>query len=306
MLWSNPGMGKSKIMKQTAQRMGRKLFDLRLTGRDVVDFIGLPYVEKGVTNFARPKLLPTAKDGPCILFLDEINRANQMMLNAALQMVLDHRIGEHELPTECVVMAAGNPETDPGVIRMSGAMKLRFVHLDLEADRDDWMDWAIGANIDPSVIAFHRFRDDLLHVYDAKARTSPNPRGWEFVSDLCRENPDTRFEKALFDGILGEAVSVEFCGFRELYRSLPQIDSILLEPSKTPVPDAPNVRFAVAAALSRRASAQNFGRVLTYLERLPVEFNVLAVKMALGRANGELSATPEFTRWAVKHKDVTF
>jgi hypothetical protein len=306
MIWSAPGMGKSKIMKQTAARMGRKLFDLRLTGRDVVDFIGLPYVENGVTNFARPKLLPTEADGPSILFLDEINRANQMMLNAALQMVLDHKIGEHELPADCVVMAAGNPETDPGVIRMSGAMKLRFIHLDLETDREDWMSWAIGAGIEPVVIAFHRFRDDLLHVYEPKERTSPNPRGWEFVSDICGQNPERALEHALFAGVLGEATAVEFSGFRRLYADLPHIDAILLEPKKTAVPTAPNVRFAVAAALARRASASNFGRIITYLERMPVEFNVLAVKMAVGRANGELSATPDFTRWAIAHSDVTF
>ncbi|WP_180542181.1 AAA family ATPase [Nevskia soli] len=306
MIWSNPGMGKSRIMQQTAKRLGRKLFDLRLTGRDVGDFIGLPTVQDGMTAFARPRLLPTEADGPSILFLDEINRANQMMLNAALQMVLDHRIGEHELPADCVVMAAGNPETDPGVIRMSCAMKLRFVHLNLAVDRDDWMKWAIEAGIEPVVIAFHRFRDDLLHVYDPKALTSPNPRGWEFVSEICSQNPDPALEHEIFTGVLGEATAVEFSGFRRLYANLPQIDAILLDPLKTRVPAEPNVRFAVAAALSRRASATNFGRVLQYLERMPIEFNVLAVKMAVGRANGALSATPEFTRWAIAHADVTF
>jgi hypothetical protein len=189
---------------------------------------------------------------------------------------------------------------------MSGATRLRFVHLDLDMDRDDWMNWAIDAAIEPVVIAFHRFRDDMLHSYDPKARTSPNPRGWEFVSDICKQNPDPRVELAMFEGIVGTATAVEFAGFKKLYRELPQIDAILLDPKKTPVPAQPNVRYAVAAALARRASASNFGRIVTYLERMPVEFNVLAVKMAIGRANGELSSTPEFTKWAIAHQDVTF
>ena len=306
MVWSNPGLGKSKIMQQTAARLGRRFFDLRLTGRDAVDVLGLPYTEKGLTRWARPAMLPTEKDGPCVLFLDEINRASQMMLNAGLQMVLDHRIGEHELPADCVVTAAGNPESDPGVVRMSSAMKLRFVHLDLEPDNDDWSSWAVGAGIEPVVIAFLRFRPEFLHRFDPKARVSPNPRSWEFISQIVAENPDPRIEHALFTGAIGEATAVEFSGFRRLFRELPQIDAILLEPHKTKVPTEPSVLYAISAALARRASEQNIGRVLTYLERMPVEYNVLAVKMAVGRQNGHISATPEFTKWAVAHSDVTF
>ncbi len=306
MVWSQPGMGKSQIMAQTAARLGLKFFDLRLTGRDAVDVLGLPLIEKGETKWARPSMLPKESDGPALLFLDEINRASQMMLNAGLQMVLDHRIGEHELPAECVVMAAGNPESDPGVIRMSSAMKLRFAHLDLEVSTDDWCQWAVAAGIEPVVIAFLRFRPELLHSFDAKARVSPNPRAWQFVSEIAAQNPDPRVEHALFAGCVGEATAVEFSGFRRLYKDLPQIDAILLEPKKTAVPTAPATLYAIAAALSRRASDVNFGRILTYLERMPVEYNVLAVKMAVGRANGRLTSTPEFTRWAVAHADVTF
>jgi hypothetical protein len=307
MIWSQPGMGKSKIMSQTAKRLGRKLFDLRLTGRDVVDFIGLPTVTKaGETSFARPKMLPKDSDGPSILFLDEINRASQMMLNAALQMVLDHKIGEHELPADCVVMAAGNPETDPGVIRMSGAMKLRFVHIDLEVNVDDWCKWAIAAGVEPVVIAFIRFRPELLHSFDPKARVSPNPRSWEFVSQIVAQMPVAEVRHALFVGNVGESTAVEFSGFERLFATLPQIDSIVIDPVKTKVPVEPATLYAVAAALARRISATNIGRILTYLERMPIEYNVLCVKIAVGRLASQLTSTPEFTRWAVAHSDVTF
>jgi hypothetical protein len=300
-------MGKSQVIAQTAARIGYDLYDLRLSGRDPVDLLGLPLVEDGMTKWAAPSMLPRKGARPSILFLDEINRATQMMLNVGLQLVLDRRVGDYTLPDDCVVMAAGNPESDPGVIKMSSAMKLRFQHLDLEINHEDWCKWAVGAGIEPVVIAFIRFREELLHRFDAKARTSPNPRSWQFVSQIVAQDPDPRVEHALFAGAIGEAAAIEFSGFRRLYKSLPQIDAIMLNPKTAPVPTEPATLYAVSAALSRRASDQNFGRILTYLERLPVEFNVLCTKIATGRPNGnELTATPEFTKWAVAHSDVTF
>ena len=306
MVHSHPGMGKSQIMRAVARLEGRKLFDLRLTGRDASDVLGLPTIARGETTWARPAMLPKESDGPSLLFLDELNRASQMMLNAGLQMILDHKIGEHALPANCVVMAAGNPESDPGVVKMSAAMKLRLVHLDLEVSVEDWSQWAIGAGIEPVVIAFIRFRPELLHRFDAKERSSPNPRTWEFVSRIVSENPDPRIAHALFAGAIGESAAGEFAGFRRLYATLPSIDAIMLNPAQTKVPSEPSTLYAIAAALARRATPQNFGRILTYLDRLPVEYHVLSVKMAAGRHNGTLTSTPEFTKWAVAHSDVTF
>ena len=303
---SNPGMGKSQIMAQTAARLGYDFYDVRLSGRDPVDVMGLPRIEGDVTKWCAPALLPKKGPRPSVLFLDEMNRASQMVLNVGLQLVLDGRVGDYVLPADCVVMAAGNPESDPGVTRMSSAMKLRFIHLDLEVSNDDWCQWAVGAGLEPVVIGFLRFRPELLHAFDAKARVSPNPRAWQFVSDIVRQNPNARIAHELFVGVLGEAAAIEFSGFRRLYSELPQIDAILLEPHKTKVPADSCTLYAVAAALARRASANNFGRILTYLERMPVEYNVLAVKMAAGRQNGQLTSTPEFTKWAVAHSDVTF
>jgi hypothetical protein len=63
--------------------------------------------------------------------------------------------------------------------------------------------------------------------------------------------------------------------------------------------------YAVATALGRRSSVVNFGNVVKYLERLPVEFNVMCVKDAQARLP-ELAKTGVFMKWAVQHSDVTF
>ena len=306
-------MGKSSIYAETAKRLGYTLYDVRVSGRDPVDLLGMPQIVDGLTRFCAPAFLPRKK-GKSILFLDEINRGTQMLLNLGLQLVLDGRCGDYVLPEGCVVMAAGNPETDPGVIRMSSAMRLRFSHLDLELHHDQWAAWAIKNNIDPMVIAFVRFRPELLHNFDFKARVSPNPRGWEFVSKLLTEllpdmaSPtfDTAILQGMVEGNVGKAAGIEFAGFSRLHKNLPSIDAILLDPNHTQVPKDPGAMYAVSSALARRASPTNLGRIMTYLQRMPVEYDILAIKTAIGRNNGELSHTPEYTKWAVAHADATF
>lgn len=50
-----------------------------------------------------------------ILLLDEISAAPQSVQAAAYQITLDRTIGEHKLPENCIVIAAGNRVTDKSV-----------------------------------------------------------------------------------------------------------------------------------------------------------------------------------------------
>jgi MoxR-like ATPase len=303
--WGAPGIGKSQVMQQTAKHLKIQLIDRRAVLMDPTDLSGLPrFNPSGQATWAVPDWLPTKGKG--VLFLDELNRAPQLVQNACLQLALDRRLNDYVLPKGWVVMAAGNRESDGGgVTRLNAALASRFVHLDVEVDLDDWCKWAVSANIDPMVIAFVRFRPELLHKFDPKERAFPNPRSWEFVSTIVAQAPPAHVEHALFSGAIGAPAAGEFSAFVRLYRSLPSIDAILLDPAKAAVPTQPATLFAVASALARRASEKTIGRVITYLERLPVEFNVMAIKDAVTR-DSEVASCPEFTKWCVAHSDVTF
>ena len=188
---------------------------------------------------------------------------------------------------------------------MSSALCNRFVHLDCEPDLDDWGKWAIKAAIEPAVIAFLRFRPELLHKFDRTEKAFPSPRSWEFVSRVTATNPGKDVELAIFEGTVGHGAAIEYMAFLGLFRNLPSIDAILLNPDKAPVPHDAGTLWAIAAALARRASDQNLRRVITYLDRMPAEYAVLTVKDAVARDHG-LTSTQEFTQWAVAHSDVVF
>jgi hypothetical protein len=144
-----------------------------------------------------------------------------------------------------------------------------------------------------------------LHDYDPNRELNPTPRAWvEGVSDVLGVvDPDLEYDN--FMGAVGEGAAAEFVGFLKIFRKLPNPDAVLLHPTTADVPSDPATLYALSGALSSRATVANFDRVTAYVERMPKEFSVLAVSMAV-RRDAQLSNTAAFTQWAVKHQDVLF
>ena len=298
-LWGGPGIGKSAIVHQLAKDLKLNLQDLRALLLDPVDLRGLPYLNDGRTMWATPDFLP--KDGEGILFLDELNAAPPMVQASCYQLVLDRKLGDYTLPDGWKIVAAGNRESDRGVVtRMPTPLRNRFVHLNFEVDMQDWCEWAINAGVRPEVIAFLRFRPGVLSVFDRDQNAFPSPRSWEFVSKILEANGEISLEYELIAGAIGEAAATEFTGFLKTFRELPNVDAILLNPLTEPVPSDPAAQYAVASALAYRASDTNFDQIYDYLRRLPAEFNVLCVSDAT-RRNPDVKHTAGYTRWAVEN-----
>jgi hypothetical protein len=329
MLHSDPGMGKSSMMLQAADELFAERYgcdlrqdytvwtrakkgeksrqlsasdrpwwrDFRTSLHDSVDLTGAPQVVNGFTRFAVPEFLPTDPRGG-VFFLDEINRGAALTRNACFSLVLDRMLGSYHMPVAWVCASAVN-DRDLGAAKMEAALTRRFTHLDITTDLNDVCAYAVRCNWEPVVVAYLRMFPMDLNDFDPKTRVGPNPRAWEFISQLVAQNlGNKRIEHALFAGNVGEDRAVKFSAFLRMFRSLPNIDGILLDPKKADVPTDVGALYAVSAALGRRAEASNFGRVMAYLERLPAEYSVFAVKDATSR-DKSLQQTPEFTRWAV-------
>jgi hypothetical protein len=302
-LWGGPGIGKSAIVRQVARSLGLELRDIRALLLDPVDLRGLPFLgEGGRAEWAVPCFLP--RDGSGVVFLDELNAAPAMVQAACYQLVLDRKLGEYVLPEGWTIIAAGNRDSDRAVTsKMPTPLRNRFVHLEFEVDTQEWSEWAIRAAIRPEVIAFLRFRPEVLSQFDRDATAFPSPRSWEFVSRILDATPDATIEHELFAGAVGSGAATEFSAFLRMFRDLPSIDAILLNPMAERVPEEPAAQYAVASALAHHATDINFDRVYAYLNRMPVEFRVLAVRDTSVRTPA-IKFTPAYTRWAIEHHHV--
>ena len=117
MLWGPPGVGKSQMVAQVAERHNVPLIDIRLSQMEPSDLRGIPFRAEEHVEWAVPAMLPDAKrhGESGILFLDEITSAPPSVSAAAYQLILDRKLGEYEVPDGWAIIAAGNRQGDRGV-----------------------------------------------------------------------------------------------------------------------------------------------------------------------------------------------
>jgi hypothetical protein len=114
---------------------------------------------------------------------------------------------------------------------------------------------------------------------------------------------NSAIEAQMLEGTVGPAATAEFVGFLRLFRQLPSIDEILLTPETAPLPDDPSAQIAIATALGRAMSDQSITKGTKYLDRMPTEMRVLAMRDAAARDRA-ITQTPEFVRFGVEQAEV--
>lgn len=232
-LWGPPGIGKSDIVKQIGDTMGRQVIDVRLALWEPTDIKGIPYynADEKQMVWAPPAELPTDKDSTAIIFLDELNSAPPAVQAAAYQLILNRRVGTYELPAGVDVVAAGNREGDRGVTyRMPAPLANRFVHLEAKVDFDDWQDWATLNKIHADVVGYVGFAKQDLYDFDPKSASKAfaTPRSWAFVSDLLKDDDvDNETLQTLIAGAVGDGLAHKFMAHRKIAGKLPKAIDIL-------------------------------------------------------------------------------
>lgn len=317
-LWGAPGVGKSDTVAHVAKNLELELRDVRLSLMDPTEIKGFPVITdvtngtgrtKTVTkgmSFVPPALFPTDPKSQGILFLDEMNSAPQAVQAAAYQLILNRRIGEYTLPDGWAMIAAGNQLGQRAVVNaMPSPLANRFVHIDFDVDMEDWYAWATVNGISDITRAFIRFRPGLLHSFDPSKneRAFPTPRSWAFVDDVLKSSLDSATEYDLIKGTVGEGAAAEYLAFTKSLQGLPTPEEVLLNPDTAPIPTNPSARYAACTMLDKKATKNNFGRLLQYVERMTPEYQVLFVRSA-AMANRDVTQTKEYTAWVLKNKAI--
>ena len=305
MIAGAPGIGKSDVVRQIAQARGWSLVDMRLSTLDPVDLRGLPCVKDGRAVFAPMGELPDEdRDGYAgILFLDELPQAPMAVQNAAFSLVLDRRIGDYRLPAGLHAVAAGNRiEERAGAGRLNSALANRFAHVEMTVDVDAWCQWALGAGIPAEVVAFVRFRPGLLHDFNADRKVNATPRTWAMAARHIGKLP-ADVELHVLAGTIGEGPAAELAAFLRVFRGLPSVDSVFLNPQSAMVPTDGATLYALCGALARRVTINTIDQFCQYIERLPAEYGVLAIKDATAR-DETLTKTMPVVAWLARNADV--
>lgn len=318
MLWGSPGVGKSQLIAQVAEKHSVPIVDIRLSQMEPSDLRGIPFRVEDRVEWAIPAMLPdTGRQGEeGILFLDEITSAPPSVSAAAYQLILDRRLGAYVVPEGWAIFAAGNRQGDRGVTySMPAPLANRFSHFDVDVNLDDWVAWAYRAGIDERLIAFLRFRPELLFDFDPAHNpvAFPSPRSWEFAHRALHkfgDNPKTL--TGTLQACVGPAAGIELSAFVENLDQLPDIDAIV-KGEKVDVPREVDLQYAVASALVGRAIKSRgeddahsvIGNILDYAGRFRQrEMGVMLVSDMHRAIGQDLFNVPQFSGWAKSVADV--
>ena len=300
MMWGQPGVGKSDIVKQVARSLGRLVVDIRLLLKDPTDLSGIPYFNpdskrmeyaapselppsmseldhlknvaseikieasdvsnvpptdreiaeinrkmdagevNNMTDYEKAKVMYMVSSGNAVIFLDEISAAPPAVQAAALQLVLDRRVGTYVLPDSVSLIAAGNRSEDNSVhFSMPTPLRNRFSHFNVHTDFESWEQWAIENRVHHAVVGYLKAHNANLNKFDPKNRHEyafATPRSWEFVSRVLWALSDdngqigkgnhARLQNQVYS-MVGAGVGSEFMASFETLGQLPDPMDIL-------------------------------------------------------------------------------
>ncbi len=283
----SPGLGKSAIVKEIAQERGLKLIDVRLTQCDITDLNGLPKLDGKKATFLPFDTFPIAGDdipegfNGWLLFLDELNSANKSVQASAYKLILDRMVGNHHLHEKVSIVAAGNLITDNAVVNnLSTALRSRLVNLTLDCDADLWLKWAMKNHIDPSILAYIKYKPVNLFNFNPEKddETYACPRTWAMLSSVLAHIPLNNLDQFcdLVIGVVGK-IGYEFISYAKYVNEIPSIGDIIY---KDPAENFKKLDlgkiwlliFHIKYKLDQVLSEEHFNNLLKYFELQGLEY----------------------------------
>lgn len=159
------GEGKTTYIKELAKHLEKEVVIINLSAIESSDFCGLPYIEAGITHYAKPSFM-TAD----ILFLDEIDSTKDHAVKASLKsLLLDRKINGNELNPECLIFSAGNGVSDDyETIEFDKALSDRLVSIPFKYSDDEKIDYLNAKYKGNKFVNFIEVKPELLNEYSGR------------------------------------------------------------------------------------------------------------------------------------------
>jgi len=302
----SPGIGKSYIVADIAEKRGLELIDIRLSQMDPVDLRGVPSISDNQTVWMPPVFFPKDKNSQGILFLDELNSASPSVQAAIYQLVLDRKMGEYSLPEKWRIVCAGNKISDRGVVfKLPTPLANRMVHLPLKAHFDDFKTFAIGVGMHHFIIGFLSFRPDLLAteaiIEDDANPAFATPRSYHMLSTILKNSGDVSALHSIINGTIGYSAGIEFASYIKVYENIPDVQAIFSGHFPTLSPE-PALLYALVSALveyyDKEKGHQKY--LFDFSKLLPTEFSVMLIKDIIVK-DESLAEDSGFEKWLEKY-----
>lgn len=338
------GIGKSELVYQMADKLAGILGDdfISKYGLDYVfpvierrasqmadtgDVIGVPEPKDSehgrITTFAPMGWFAQACHEPCILFFDEVDRANNDVRQSLMELTDSRKIAGHNLHPDTVVVAMVNGGSHDEnnayqVSELDPAEHDRWWHVNLEPTVEDWTNWAKD-KLSPIIVDFiiHN-KEHLEHKGEMEShKVYPSRRSWAHFDKclamddyvlLSKDNEQVPMDLYFIgEGFIGQEASIAFRDFVEKIEAQVTVEDIL-EGRRQDIVKGFGINDA-NAMIDKLANSEEFQtkldkdklqNIVNFITTISPELAMKAWE-ALTRANGDNIAT----MWSLKSSDGT-
>lgn len=313
-LIGSPGIGKSEIFQSIAEEGKLKFIDLRVSGADPTDFNGFPTGGTKKASYIPFDTIPVMGDVipdgyvGWLLLLDEYNSGSPAVHAATYKLLLDRMIGAHHVHPKVFICCAGNKETDNAIVNpLSTALQSRMIHIEMEPNLQDFLTWWSTKGLTHTIPAFLNFSNKNFHTFkpDHTDFTYACSRTWYFAGKFIDKlGLDSPLIRPLLNGTISQGVTSEYLQFCRIYKDLPTLAALEANPETIEVPTSPSTLFAIVGFIGSHATLKNMEQLGKYIDRLPMEFQVVCYK-DINRRNPDTTRSPTFKKWALaNHREL--
>jgi len=290
------GIGKSTVVYQLAEQLGLEVVERRASQMTEGDLLGLPKVNKGVTQWLAPEWLHTACNKPVILFLDEVDRATMEVRQGIFELCDSRKIAGYTLHPDTLIFAAvngGEHGAQYQVGEMDPAELDRYTVFDLEPSIEDWLSWAKG-KVQTEIWDFiNQNHQHLEHKEDFEPnKVYPSRRSWERLSKTLDGVGEIEYGTTLYHlttSFVGFEAAVAFNDFMKNYERQVTVDNIINEGKieltkewKINDHNAMIEKFKAKNVFDKKLSDEQLQNIANYFVSLPSE-----IAMSLWQAMGQ-------------------
>lgn len=313
---SEPGAGKSSMVKAMSEDLGERLHTIMLSVREPTDQGGLPAVfeergEKLVRIIPPGWARDLIRDKQGLVFFDEVSNATPAVMNSALRIVQEGVVGDGErLPEKTgFVLAMNPPETNIGANDITAGIANRCVHVRWPFDYNRWRTgmlsgWARTPGRVPRlskswedrvpemvaiIIGFLDTRTELAQKQpaDVAAQAGPWPsaRTWDLTSRMLAAAADVGHgvgsivASTIVSGLVGPSVMTEWSSWIANL-DLPKTEDVMRNPSSFAFPKRQDQILAVLAGVVGFV-ARHPGNVEHYMSAWTVTIRTLKLDPSL-------------------------
>jgi len=318
-----PGIGKSSLHHMAREVYGDSEWDHIYLDWSLVDYgeivMRAPDRDtKELELFISSLLKPKSKKKKLIM-IDELDKGEPLMQKLGTRLMLDHVVGDYELPEGSITFATGNLSTDGVGKTILAHTSNRITTMNIRKPTvDEWLAWATNKGIAAEIRAFVKMTPSVMASYLDGATPEDNPhiffpvqRNKQFCSprSLALCNPDVinrdklglQLTHAALAGTIGLKSAELMSAVLALRDEIVTTDDVIADPDNVRLPEKQAalffMMFNAVDVIKTQDELSKFMRFMNRVKSSEVQSVFFTMAMASKRLSPIAAKNAEIAKW---------